>query len=174
MGVHSQQFVATPFVSIELSLWIHLFFLFWSFNFSPPQSNRLALLNFELSNQLSKLRDVPRFLSFMKIWAFQGLWDLSEIQASCLFTLLMFVSWFFGTTYFSCFSSWFHDCQASCLSTLVLFISWFLSITLFSCSSSYWFHEPHNLLLLFIVGRYVGNFNTPPKLGHCHLLLGFL
>jgi hypothetical protein len=85
-------------------------------------------LSFELSNQLSKHHDVPSFLSFMKFWTFQGLWNLNEIQASCLFTLMMFVSWFLGTTYFTCFFSWFHDPQASCLFTLVMFISWFLGI----------------------------------------------
>jgi hypothetical protein len=39
---------------------------FWSFSFSPPWGNRLALLSFELSNQLFNLCDVPSFLSFMR------------------------------------------------------------------------------------------------------------
>ncbi len=83
---------------------------FWSFSFSPPWGNRLALLSFELSNQLFNLCDVPSFLSFMRTWAFQSLWDLNEIQALCLFTFVTFVSWFLGITYFSCSSSsWFHD-----------------------------------------------------------------
>jgi len=108
---------------------------FWSFNFSPPWGDCLALLSFGLSNQLSKFHNVPTFLSFIRIWAFQGLWDLSEIQALCLFTLLMFVSWFLGTMYFSRSSSWFHDFHVSS-PTLVMLISWFLGTTLFSCFSS--------------------------------------
>ncbi len=119
--------------TITLSPLVSFMQSFWSFNFSPPRGNYLALLSFELSNQLSKLHDVPNFLSLMRIWIFQGLWDLSEIQALCLFTLMMFVSWFLGTTYFSCSSSWFHDPQVSCIFTLVMFIFWFLGTTLFSC-----------------------------------------
>jgi hypothetical protein len=150
--------------TIILSPLVFLMQFFWFFNFSPPWGGHLALLSYELSNQLSKLHDVPSFLSFMRIWAFQGLWDLSEIQASCLFTLVMFISWFLGATYFSCSSSsWFHDPQASCLFTFVMFISWFLGTTLFSRSSSWWFHDPHELLL-FVACKYVGKSNTPPNL----------
>jgi hypothetical protein len=102
-------------------------------------------------------------LSFMRIWAFQGLWDLSEIQASCLFTLVMFVSWFFGTTYFIySSSSWFHDPQASCLFTLVMFIFDFVALHYFHV----FFLVGFRILLIFfsllLVGM-LGNL-TPPNL----------
>ncbi len=123
--------------TLTLNPFVFLMQKFWFVIFSPPQGDYVAPLSFKLFNQLSKLHDVPSFLNFMKIWTFQGLWDLNEIQVLCLFTLVMFVSWFLGTTYFSCsFSSWFHDSQASCLFTLMMFIFWFIDITLFSCSFS--------------------------------------